>query len=802
MEHKIVQGGEQWLPLARSRIKAMRAAGLTYATQQFEIDGCSIRVRIEPGQDYIHINGGEIKLLMDSGVVGLNATAGPDGNKPGTLYESDHVAAYNAAFAPIPESTRWRRKTGTTGQLSGHVTYSASATTANGHFKGKVPFDGQNAESFMATFTEDMTVDPPVWKLNESDNHVSAKKQVAIACPASIFTGKCRLYVQAMYGRPLYIPTENESGVAHAPKQEIPFNLAAAVGATGIPGLQITPYRHDKDDPDEVVTPVNLTTSSGVYLNTTTGEHWLITIFQTWAECYHLLPEKPLQKLRKYLKADDTTLDTADKEHLEAYLLATCLPSHVDSRTFDVNTTFASGASALIDSTAYGWHWNWSGTAADIVTTRDAYHSWTSGGDMLKQQSTHARITPVFDETGPISASVTVLQANGEWILSRRFHIIMKPDWATLGNRKLNSYIFDTSAAFAYDDVVFYAFYKRDELVTCKVSLLIGTEAAESIGPLKAGGDFQFSGGHPCFTEGGESGWVEDIGTGSYIAAQFKCGGVETPKLPTGMLRLVGHQEVANSRQGPFSTVMYTTSPFESATVVMPDGSSVFCEPALGRYYYKTTTFNYSTWDWITWAETRTYYGVGVVSIPFNDAEAIISKHVLYHEGDKTITTHHLTADGPTTAHWVQVYIKTVQYTPVYGWAGGVWSVVEWLGPTVTETSQEFTSATFGQGGGAYGVPYLTGANRIIEPNVHIPYTLTIQEDITKIVVRSGTVPASLDLTLYPSIMTPELSEAGTPFSVKTGIAEEGAVVLSNLITDGVQGAPTGIVNPVIVGWA
>lgn len=55
MEHKSILGGEQWLPFARSRINALRATGVAYAAQKYEIDGVSIRVRIEPGQEYISI---------------------------------------------------------------------------------------------------------------------------------------------------------------------------------------------------------------------------------------------------------------------------------------------------------------------------------------------------------------------------------------------------------------------------------------------------------------------------------------------------------------------------------------------------------------------------------------------------------------------------------------------------------------------------------------------------------------------------------------------------------------------------
>lgn len=58
IEHKLVSGGEQYLPFARGRVKAMRATGMSHASQQFVIDGFTVAVRIEPGHDHIRISGG------------------------------------------------------------------------------------------------------------------------------------------------------------------------------------------------------------------------------------------------------------------------------------------------------------------------------------------------------------------------------------------------------------------------------------------------------------------------------------------------------------------------------------------------------------------------------------------------------------------------------------------------------------------------------------------------------------------------------------------------------------------------
>lgn len=49
----------KYLPFARSRLQALRLTGLRYASQQFEVDGFSIKVRKEGEQEYISISGDE-----------------------------------------------------------------------------------------------------------------------------------------------------------------------------------------------------------------------------------------------------------------------------------------------------------------------------------------------------------------------------------------------------------------------------------------------------------------------------------------------------------------------------------------------------------------------------------------------------------------------------------------------------------------------------------------------------------------------------------------------------------------------
>ena len=67
MEHKLILGGEQYLPFARSRIKALLAAGLEFASQKFVFPDAEVGVRIEGEHRYISLTGSETELL--SGVI-------------------------------------------------------------------------------------------------------------------------------------------------------------------------------------------------------------------------------------------------------------------------------------------------------------------------------------------------------------------------------------------------------------------------------------------------------------------------------------------------------------------------------------------------------------------------------------------------------------------------------------------------------------------------------------------------------------------------------------------------------------
>ena len=78
MEHKLIQGGEQYLPFARSRIKAMRATGAKYASQRFVLPDAEVNVQIVGQQAYIRITGGVYDILSGVTKDGNIITGDPD----------------------------------------------------------------------------------------------------------------------------------------------------------------------------------------------------------------------------------------------------------------------------------------------------------------------------------------------------------------------------------------------------------------------------------------------------------------------------------------------------------------------------------------------------------------------------------------------------------------------------------------------------------------------------------------------------------------------------------------------------
>lgn len=108
MEHKLILGGEQFLPFARSRIKALKATGLKYASQSFEVDGVSINVKIAGEHEYIRLEGSSVKILSGAikvgGIVELPVPPeAPAGTAPQKVLRS-YKPTQNAWDYPLKKS--------------------------------------------------------------------------------------------------------------------------------------------------------------------------------------------------------------------------------------------------------------------------------------------------------------------------------------------------------------------------------------------------------------------------------------------------------------------------------------------------------------------------------------------------------------------------------------------------------------------------------------------------------------------------------------------------------------------------
>lgn len=611
MEHKLILGGEQYLPFARSRIKALRATGLAYASQKFEVAGCSIRVSISGDIDYIEIIGGGCDLAMDSGVVGLGAYSvySPLSFLGGTLHETSHAATYNAAFVPTNPVSDKRFNPGTAGQLSGTV------TIAGTKFTGKVPYDTMPARSF-SPGTVQISSAPATWERNQADDQLLSKKLTAQLCPASIFTGRCRMYVQAMYGRHLYANSgvdQNGDFVASGAVSYTP-SLGPNIGNNIAPSLKLK--SHVRPDDTEAYPDIELTTSSGVYLDTDTGKHWLFLIpaaLTTTVQVYPLIASSCGEAARKFLASTAGTsngvlLNTTDREHLEAYILSTCLP---DAK----NKQFADGTINTVGtwSMGYGWHWNWSGTTADMVVQQLISQPPVGNTAMSAMRATHYRVI-LSQINGLWGCNFSTVTGGVDWTIARGGFCIAEPNWATLLLNKATPAIttlFECSAPF-------YAFYLRDELQVCRMTLtdVVDTPQTRVVTPAFFASSVPYSPiqAETYVMDGGEcQDWQP---TTRYWATTISCGGLTTGSLPSSYYRSGMRYTVNNKTWNGLYGTNYPTESGSYGSHTLPDGTTFFG-------YRAPPDSAIIEADVTTLENNESASATATVVIPPNDAEAV-----------------------------------------------------------------------------------------------------------------------------------------------------------------------------------
>lgn len=327
-EHIVRLDDPTLLPMARSRIAAMRASGLQFGSQRFSTGTVDVTVQIKGAQSYVSISGGPL-LEMDSGIIDVGAVTSTNPERY-VRGKRKVFPEYEAGFtkniqkkdaAGVLQPTPWYLKAGGGGQIAGVLKLGT-------HITGKVRKDDVTAAFAPRSSPPPNPEDPIVpgapdpdevdGRVYEAGNErLLAKKRAGVYCPASMFTGRTRLYVQAMYGRPLYGADGEEVSTPQANLFGWPYLILPAYKGDGIVGL---------------------TSNSGVYLDPVSKKHWLLNPDVGVITIYPLVASKEGEIARKRLRG--TSLGDADKLHLETYVLSTCRPDVAKAVTLPITPSW------------------------------------------------------------------------------------------------------------------------------------------------------------------------------------------------------------------------------------------------------------------------------------------------------------------------------------------------------------------------------------------------------------------------------------------------------------------------------
>ena len=653
MEHKLILGGEQYLPFARSRIKALRATGLLYAGQQFEMGDASVKVRIAGEHAYIRIEGGGDTFRMDSGAVAITffGERAPMRSFPGYLFDCGPAVTYHAGFTPaLTGLGRTKKSKGSEGQFAGNLTKTSK------EFKGRIVFDKDMAAAFPSPILGvsipanclspawESSIDPvtgvatktPVGLTVEEgsfgDENLYLKKLIMAKCPASIFTGKTRLYVQAMYGLPLYEYSSLKDGGERKspPKLNNPVMSIGQFGGAA-PFIKIRPYVAKDDfkinDAGERTKELNeypdvlLTTHHGVHLSPTTGNHYLINVSgglaRTDVTITPLIGPKRIEALRKNLITEGklvpiNPLNKEDRDHLEAYVLARCLPDVKNTASF-----LPMGPSGNF-SMGYSWHWNWSGTKADIVINETKRFDWSL--TKYHMQSAHFRVEVIVDPEELLKSKaelITVTELT-DWYVERAWFPIVEPDYSV-------DFLFKMTprGTWAIDGTKspFYAFYRGDVLVVCTIeNKYYPVKQIRTMSPFYSRG-LNYGDDVDNAVVDGEMGWLTDNSRTEYRTTTFTAGGLSTGELILSRVDTKREYRASctdlNVEQGPrygSQANFYGTYHYTGGQFTIPSYEPVTLQDG----YYTNFSWYKEYWD-----ATDYYTSQAEIVVPFFDSQAM-----------------------------------------------------------------------------------------------------------------------------------------------------------------------------------
>lgn len=380
---------------------------------------------------------------MDSGIIDLRGFGdfNPSTLLPGIVYRTNYVES--------------------------HVGSSASAIGCGElqfpSFTGQVVAEGAIAKEFSSSFS--------------GGTSYSERKKLAATIPASLFTGRTRLYVQSLYGGnwPGLIIQDASVGAGR------PYLSVSAVG--GYPDVQIH-------------------SGSGVYFDNATKSHFLITPGQSSATITPLIRSVCAEKYRLLL-VEDESLSEADKERIEAYILSQSIPFAPAEQVVDYEVTPSEGL-------GYSWHFNWDGNKCDIVNVDELY---IPSGSCYGFETTHFRLE-FSVSNGVFSVVRSVVSGPSQWAVPKNTNVIAYPDWFS---RRLNkagnlpSIILPGSHSGAV-----YCFYRKNELQV----LSVNTETIATGSSVRTSAPIYFGGTYPPY----RTGFLNEEESGSTTSRTFSNG--------------------------------------------------------------------------------------------------------------------------------------------------------------------------------------------------------------------------------------------------------------------------------------
>lgn len=743
MLHVVRCEAQHLLPLARSLIKKLRATNLPHASQKLVVGGVMVRVSITPEHEYIDISGGACSMDMDSGVVDVRTIypQNPLIYSPGAFVETARTLQYTAGFTHISPDGKTRTKDGVTvGQFAGKITGGSKK------WAGTLPVTANPPASFAPLKLK--TTDGSV-AYEPKDGNLADKNESAPKVPASNFTGRMRLYVQAMYGQGLYkYPQESVT----------PY---ASWWGYDLPGLFIPVA----DEPVDGVTPpsIGANVSTGVVLDSS-GKHWLVLVGNDTAYVFPLIGSACAEASRHLIAPADDTLNPTDKHHLETYILASCRPRSRDGVSVSLGGTFNSVQMG------FGWHWNWSGTCADIVENEEyfqgTYNQGFSARPNYALESTHRRLTLTSTSNNGVrtwAASVSTVE-KARWTASRNWGGVCYPVY---GATPAAGKIIPRWTEYFECDGPFYAFYKEDALQVCRISL---TKQKKK----------DIRNNTPNYTpslqllEGNKPGYYDwTTEDADWWAGSFSIGGISyaIPEIKSALGQF-SESTVVPDESDPYLGYngAYANDTDYSIDIGYPSSYSkaighadVLASGATYRQYVTQTSSSVSD----------VYSGMACAVVPFDDAEAIY----VWASAGRTRTKSSVT-EVVTNAISYGVYTLT-------------WKASE-SGPPIPSGS--FLTYVWGPSGyGDVNVSSGPVSGSTEFTNLYVTQVLHCGKGVIEVADMEGSMN---------DYLVPQFEEAGPIFSVKTSAKSGADAAVFNPFSPPSNVAAFNYHFPVIVGWA